>query len=171
MVYNASMKKRYFLLIFVVLFAASMYGLVATVENSTPTVNTPAAGLSSEQVPPVQKDDLIMVTAPLTGQTVTSPLMISGKARGNWYSEGVFPVELTTDDGSIIASGEAHAEGEWTTTDYVPFTATLTFPTSNPSLRSGATAETSTMGYVVLKKDNPSGDPQFDNSVSIQVQW
>lgn len=55
----------------------------------------------------------------------------------------------------------AKAQGDWMTTEYVPFTATLeyTIPATVTDMH----------GYLILKKDNPSGEPQFDNSLTIPV--
>jgi len=159
------MKKRYYLLIFVVLFGTTMWGLVSTIENSTPKVqNGGSIDTRDPDAMPTQKDDLISVDTPLSNHIVTSPLVVSGKARGNWYFEGSFPVTLVDSSGAVIASGSAQAQGEWMTTDYVPFTATLTFTPSSAG-------ESLKSGKVILSKANASGDPQFDNSVTIQVQW
>ena len=53
------------------------------------------------------------------------------------------------------------AGGEWMTTEYVPFTASLsyTLPPETPYRT----------GFLILKKDNPSGEPQFDNSLEIKI--
>ena len=111
--------------------------------------------------PPAQKDDLIVVESPRPQAQVTSPIKITGKARGNWFFEGSFPIILTNWDGLIIAEGYATADGEWMTTEYVPFTATLsyTLPPETPYRR----------GFLILKKDNASGEPQFDNSIEIPI--
>src|SRR5690606_7013544 len=36
--------------------------------------------------------DLIRVSTPAAGGTVTSPIRVTGEARGTWYFEGSFPV-------------------------------------------------------------------------------
>jgi len=86
---------------------------------------------------------------------------VKGEARGNWYFEASFPVVLTDWDGLIIASGVATAEGNWMTTDFVPFTATLDF--TKPNYGSN--------GSLILKKDNPSGLPENDDSLEIMVKF
>ena len=108
-------------------------------------------------------DDLIVVDAPLIGASVTSPLTITGKARGTWYFEASFPIVLTDWDGRIIAEGHAEAVGDWMTTEYVPFKATLTYTTPTP----GDPAVN--RGTLILKNDNPSGEPARDKAVEIQV--
>ena len=106
--------------------------------------------------------DLIQVETPLPESEVSSPLVIKGKARGNWFFEASFPVILTNWDGLIIAEGVAQAEGEWMTTDYVPFTTTLTFTVDT---------RVSNRGSLILKKDNPSGLPEHDDAFEYTVYF
>ncbi len=104
--------------------------------------------------------DLIHVTTPVTNAQVASPLIVTGEARGNWYFEASFPVVLLDATGKEIARAPAQAQGDWMTTDFVPFSVTLTF--AKP---------TTATGTLVLKKDNPSGLPEHDDSVSIPVRF
>ena|SRR5581483_10536417 len=106
-------------------------------------------------------DNVIEVTAPLKNATVSSPLSITGDARGAWYFEATAPVELRDAAGKVIAQGHITAQGDWMTEDFVPFTATLTFP-KQPS---GST------GTLVLKNDNPSGDPSRQHELDIPVKF
>lgn len=104
--------------------------------------------------------DLIRVTAPEIGELIKSPLTVTGEARGPWYFEASFPVKLLDEDGTEIAAEPAQAQGEWMTEEFVPFSATLSF-----------SAPKGKIGTVVLMKDNPSGDPSKDDSVSIPVRF
>jgi len=113
--------------------------------------------------------DLIKVASPRANDLVTSPLLIKGEARGNWYFEASFPVKLFDANGEIVplepgyimARGDpATGEVNWMTTEYVPFEATLTF-------QEPATAT----GLLVLEKDNASGLPEFDDQISIPVRF
>jgi hypothetical protein len=47
------------------------------------------------------------------------------------------------------------------TADFVPFTATLNF--TKPSYGNN--------GFLILKKDNPSGLPEHDDALEIQVKF
>ena len=100
----------------------------------------------------------ISVTTPAPNALVTSPLTVTGEARGTWYFEASFPVELFDANGLMLAQVPAQAQGEWMTTDFVPFSVTLTF--SVPTTKTGT---------LVLKKDNPSGLPEFDDELRIPV--
>jgi hypothetical protein len=103
---------------------------------------------------------LIQVNLPLPNQKVTSPLKISGKAVGNWYFEASFPVKILDANGNMLGSAPAQAQGDWMTTDFVPFEVTITF--DKPATATGT---------VALLKDNPSGLPEHDNSISIPVSF
>jgi hypothetical protein len=103
----------------------------------------------------------ITVSHPNPNQKVTSPLVVTGQARGTWYFEASFPVRLLDSEGIQIAetAAQAQGEGEWMTTNFVPFTATIVFTT------------TSQTGTLVLEKDNPSGLPQNAASMTIPMRF
>ncbi|HEY4499195.1 MAG TPA: Gmad2 immunoglobulin-like domain-containing protein [Candidatus Paceibacterota bacterium] len=103
--------------------------------------------------------DLIFLDTPTVNQGVTSPIYISGRARGNWYFEASFPVELRDERGIVLAQAPAQAQGEWMTTELVPFLLELSF----------AKPTTTIKATLVLKKDNPSGLPEHDAQIEIPV--
>lgn len=130
--------------------------------NSTPTLSpAPSLGVMAE------KPNLIRVFNPRINEVIKSPLIVKGEARGNWYFEATFPIVLTDWDGRIIAQHYAQAESEWMTTDFVPFEATLEF--ENPAFPGSDESHFSRRGYLILKKDNPSGLPEHDNSIEIPI--
>ncbi len=144
--------------------AVSLFGIIIVVAVlALLFIPKPAQAPGGVTPTPASLDDLIVVDSPLPGATVSSPLTITGKARGNWYFEASFPVVLTDWDGRIITQGIAQAQGEWMTADYVPFTATLTF---NPPTPGDPAAN---RGSLILKKDNPSGLPQNDAALELPV--
>ncbi|MBP6904769.1 MAG: Gmad2 immunoglobulin-like domain-containing protein [Candidatus Pacebacteria bacterium] len=158
------MKKRYIILIFILGFGFIFWLFFCGGQACAPTTGDAPLQIENvlaPEVAPAQKDDLIVVESPRPGSKVASPLVIKGKARGNWYFEASFPVTLTDAQGNIIKESFATAQGEWMTTDYVPFTTSLTY-----TLPIGVTN-----GFLILKKDNPSGEPQFDNQLSIPVTF
>lgn len=107
------------------------------------------------------KKDLIRLNAPRPNQVVTSPLIITGEARGSWFFEASFPIVLNNWDGLMIAQGIAQAKSDWMTTEFVPFEATLTFTVDNNA--------SSNSGTLILRKDNPSGLPQNDDALTVPV--
>lgn len=108
----------------------------------------------------IKKDDRINVTVPFPKSVVSSPLSIMGSARGFWFFEASFPIELYDANGKILGTAVATAGSDWMTEDFVPFAATLTY--ENP---------TTDTGKLVLRKDNPSGDPVRDDSVTVEVRF
>ena len=109
----------------------------------------------------IDKMDLIQIYYPRPNETIQSPFTVTGEARGNWFFEASFPVVLVNWDGLIIAQGNAKAKGEWTTTNFVPFEAKLSFTVNKKAY--------SNKGTLILKKDNPSGLPKNDNSLEIPI--
>ena len=107
------------------------------------------------------RSDLIIVDAPLPGAQISSPLTFKGKARGIWFFEGDFPVLLLDAHGNRIAEGYASAKGEWMTKNFVNFEGLLHF----------RDAFSGTKGSLVLKKDNPTGLPQFDDALEIPINF
>lgn len=105
------------------------------------------------------KKDIIVVDTPLKDMTVSSPFVVSGKARGYWFFEASFPIELRDTHGNVLETIIAQAQGEWMTTEFVPFTANLIF--TKPSSPMSA--------VLVFKKDNPSGLPENDDSIEIPI--
>ncbi len=103
--------------------------------------------------------DQIVIYTPIDNQEVTSPIEITGKARGNWYFEASFPVELMDLSGNIIAMNHAEAQGDWMTSDFVDFKAELTYDNASSTGRA----------LLVIKNDNPSGDPSRDKYIYIPV--
>lgn len=103
----------------------------------------------------------LRLEAPQPFEVITSPLTIRGEARGSWFFEASFPIVLTNWDGLIIAESYATAQDDWMTTDFVPFEATLEFDTPEYGER----------GFLILKKDNPSGLPEHDAAYEIPVTF
>lgn len=124
--------------------------------NSGSNSNTSGSNNSGTQV----KTADIVITSPLSGATVASPLTVSGKAKGTWFFEASAPLYLTDESGKKLAQSHITATEDWMTTNFVPFTGTLTWAT---------TTGTSTRGYIVFENDNPSGNPDLQKSVRVPV--
>ncbi len=112
-----------------------------------------------------KKADIIKVASPAGMSVVTSPLQLSGQARGGWFFEAVAPVSLVNWDGLIIADGYVTAQGEWMTPEFVPFTGSLEFT----SPYKAGDPDFMKRGAIIFKKDNPSGLPENDDALEIPI--
>lgn len=101
----------------------------------------------------------IRVEKPTVGSTVSFPLEITGETRGNWFFEAEFTVRLVQ-NGNELALAIVKAQGEWMTSDYVPFSATMNFDAEG---HSGAAS-------LVFKNNNASGKPELDKEFSMPVE-
>ncbi len=102
--------------------------------------------------------DLIKVSLPFPGAVTGKEFSVTGTARGTWYFEASFPIQVLDKDGKILASTPAHAEGEWMTENFVSFKADIVIPQTYAG-----------PATVVLQKDNPSGLPEHDASMSFPI--
>lgn len=103
-------------------------------------------------------NDLIVVELPFPGAVTGKEFSVIGKARGFWFFEASFPIQVLDKYGKVLAQGIAQAQGEWMTEDFVPFKADIKIPESYIG--------TATL---ILHKDNPSGLPENDASISFPI--
>jgi hypothetical protein len=154
------MNKR-ILIIAALLLTFPLFGCSKPVPVTPPNAPVTAPVTTTPDTPknPMVTEN-VTLNVPESGQEITSPLSIEGSARGSWYFEASFPVELQDANGNLIASTAAQAQGDWMTEEFVPFRATLDF--SAPGTETG---------FLVLKKDNPSGLPANDAEVKVPVKF
>lgn len=102
--------------------------------------------------------DLIVVDLPFPGAVTGKEFSVIGKARGYWFFEASFPIQVLDKDGKILATAIAEAQEEWMTENFVPFKADLKIPESyiGPAT-------------LILNKDNPSGLPENEASISFPI--
>jgi len=100
----------------------------------------------------------IVVTTPTPGAVTGKTFKVAGKARGTWYFEASFPIEVRDSGGAVLTTVVAQAKGEWMTSNFVPFSVDVAVPTSyiGPAT-------------IVLHKDNPSGLPEHDASATFPI--
>ncbi len=103
-------------------------------------------------------EDLIKVELPFPGAVTGKEFSVVGQARGVWFFEASFPIKLLDKDGNTLDTAIAQAQGDWMTEDFVLFKANLKAPESyiGPAT-------------IVLIKDNPSGIPEKDASISFPI--
>jgi hypothetical protein len=104
------------------------------------------------------EQDLIKVELPFPGAVVGKNFSVIGEARGTWFFEASFPIELLDKDGKVLAVAIAQAQDEWMTENFVPFKADIVVPETYIG-----------KATLVMKKDNPSGLPEHDMSVSFII--
>lgn len=99
--------------------------------------------------------DNIVVDLPFPGSVTGKEFTITGKARGTWFFEASFPIEVLDKNGKSLVQTHAQAQGDWMTTEFVPFKAAITIPKTYTG-----------KATLILKKDNPSGLPEKEASIS-----
>lgn len=125
--------------------------------TSTPFPVTPTPTV----LPVAPRHPQVHVSLPPFGQPITtSPLTVSGEARGSWFFEASFPVRLLDGNGKELGRANAQARGNWMTDDFVGFNVTVPF-----------TAPTTATGMLVLEKSNASGLPERADRFQIPVSF
>jgi hypothetical protein len=159
------MKKRIIVIIVVLVALGACLWLCGGATSDGNSIGQGEINSSAEKLDVY--NDIIRVDTPATGNTVSSPLMISGIARGNWFFEATCPVVLADWDGRIIAESYAQVahDVDWMTTDFVPFAAELRFESPYTS----GDPDFMRNGTLIIQKDNPSGLPEYDDAVEIGV--
>lgn len=104
----------------------------------------------------------ILVFTPQRNQKVSSPVPVVGEVPGNWSYEAQFPLQLKNNQGTVIAQTTAHVLGDWMSAQPVPFSAQLTYSSTQPPSGSGS---------LVLLKDNPSGLAKNSDSLTIPISF
>ncbi|HET8884759.1 MAG TPA: Gmad2 immunoglobulin-like domain-containing protein [Salinimicrobium sp.] len=105
-----------------------------------------------------ENHELIHVDQPEVGTSISSPIEISGKARGYWFFEASAPIDLINDEGEVIAQGYIEATEPWMTEEFVPFKGEISFET-----------EKEFKGFLLFHKANPSGLKEHADSYKIPV--
>lgn len=106
----------------------------------------------------LEKTDLIIIENPRPNTTISSPLTISGQARGSWFFEASFPIKLYDGNNNLIASGIEEAQSNWMTDEFVSFRAELKF--NVPATQKGT---------LILEKDNPSDLPKNNDQLIVPI--
>jgi hypothetical protein len=129
--------------------------------TATPTTTVTATPAPASFSYTSAKGAVVKVFVPENGGKLTSPAGIIGEVPSGWAFEAQFPVELQTAAGAKIASGPGHVQGDWTQAGLSPFTSSFEFTVPKGE----------TTGFLVIRKDNPSGAPANDDSVKVPVKF
>jgi len=106
----------------------------------------------------IPQNDLIRITFPASGEKVGGNINVTGIAKGVWYFEGEFPVDMVDLAGNRLADASALAEGEWMTEDFVPFSATLKYAVHDKM-----------EAKLIIQRNNPSDLEKNHSSVEIPI--
>ena len=125
------------------------------------TTGTTTTNAPSDVVGTLATTNDIVVSVPSANQTISSPVKLSGKARGGWFFEASAPVMIVDDKGTLIGQGHIEAKGDWMTSEFVDFEGSVTF-------KNDLNAD---HGFVVFMNDNPSGMPENAKYVRVPVMF
>lgn len=133
------------------------------VQESLPAQCTDANGVKYVQPIGTYQDNLddIYIERPLLGEQISSPVTISGRARGTWFFEAEFLVELKDDTGELLAQGIARTTADWMTEELVPFSLVLTFERPLATDR----------GEIIFEASNPSDLSEFAKSMRYPIRF
>lgn len=140
-------------IVILVLLGVVLIGKKSLIDKKVPVVAVPTV------VAQPYADEITVVT-PSSNENVTSPLTITGKAKGMWYFEGSFPADLVDENGVSLGTVALTAKGDWMTEDFVDFEGKIEF-----------TPPVGTTGKLIIKNDNPSGMPENDKTLEIPVKF
>ena len=145
------MKVIIIILGFIIIILLGVLVFVPAAKGPTVPVQVSQSALSA--------DGTLFVSAPAINAIITSPVVIAGSASG-WYFEAVFPITILDGDGTVLGTGQARAQSDWTTTSSVPFLAALSFLTPKYAT-----------GTIIFRNDNPSGLPKNDKEFILPVRF
>jgi uncharacterized iron-regulated membrane protein len=100
----------------------------------------------------------VSVLSPAKNAVVPKTFTVIGQAPGNWYFEASFPIEVQNASGTVLTTVVAQAQSDWMTTELVPFLANVTL-----------TGSYTGPAKMILKRDNPSGLPENDDSLEVAI--
>lgn len=150
------MKKDLIIIVTIVLIFMAWFGYVATQKTLVPPLlPIPSATKITYSNATA---DLIKVETPTPGATTGQVFSVRGQARGTWFFEGSFSIVVLDKSGQILAQSLATSSQDWMTANFIPFKADFKIPASyiGPAT-------------LVLKKDNPSGLPEHEASISFPI--
>lgn len=171
-------------IIFLILLSLTLVGLLVYRLNATRLEQTRPVTDETElreetptptqEPPPMAYKDLLEITLPRADENSSVPVCylqspkttckIAGRARGTWFFEASFPVKLLSPTGETIATAIMQADGDWMTTEFVPFSGEMTFEVAGDQLLNMAGSYS-----LIFQKDNPSGEAKFDDQFILPI--
>lgn len=137
-------------------------GARVPVKTAPKATTTPPVLVGQKPVPepetPAPLSARVTVDTPKKGAAVGTTFFVEGKAPGNWYFEASFPIQVRDTEGNVIGRAIAQAQSDWMTTELVAFKTTVI-------TEGGYTGP----ARLILLRDNPSGLPEHDDAVEIDI--
>ena len=150
------------LMVFILLTLAFMIGIWVRGQhemiqwyNKQQALEAVRSVLPKPKEPDIER--LIAISSPRPDAIVPHSFTVEGRARGSWYFEGVFPLEIQNESGVTMETLSVHADGEWTTPDFVPFKMKISTPYYSGKAK------------LIFKKANPSGLSENDMSFTLPI--
>jgi hypothetical protein len=158
------MKKTIFTVVILLILGLFVLSIVRHATNVPPPKPIPSDVIkeTASHLPPLGKQatqNEITVTSPSAGEVIYSPVKVSGMARGGWFFEASAPVNVIDLNGALLGTGHIEAQGDWMTSEMVPFTGSITFKTVTGS----------TAGILLFENDNPSGMASTSKYLAVPV--
>lgn len=144
----------------VLIVTAGIIGLLSIRQENSGNLPNQNVNASPSPSPSPTPEKPIRVFLPQPNDEISSPVSVKGEARGFWYFEASFPIRVVDATGKVLGTGIAQAQGEWMTTEFVPFALDIPFETP----------ETPT-GEIIFEKDNPSGLPENADEWRVPVRF
>lgn len=107
----------------------------------------------------ISRGDDILVSYPWPDNKIENTFTIRGQAKGFWFFEGSFPFEIYDKDDNLLLQSYVRAQRGWMTDDWVPFKADVDIVPTNKR------------GYIIFKRNNPSGLPEYDDSYYVHIRF
>lgn len=101
-------------------------------------------------------DDIVIKKVKINSDTDRT-VFVSGETRGSWLFENSAPIELISEDSTVLSNSIISSSVGWMTNLFIPFETTLKM------------TEYVGRAKVILKNDNPSGKPSNDKKVEFWV--
>lgn len=130
--------------------------MIISMNNNKPHTTNPSNTSVTENKASSIVSGNITIDNLTQNQTVSLPMTITGTVKV-WFFEGSFPVFLKDANGNQLGVALASSPVDWMTANPIPFTVTL------------PTVSYTGPGTITFKKDNPSGEAQFDEEVVVNV--
>ena len=106
------------------------------------------------------EEEGILISSPKAKQKIESPIIIKGQARGFWFFEAEFIVQVFDSNNFLLGQTILRAEDDWMTEEFVSFQGNLIF--SQPSINKG---------FLKFLKNNPSGLAEHEKVFQVEVYF